>query len=65
MALATTSRHAVWYLNPFIQLRYTIPILIIADNTSCINVAVNPIYNSRTKQIDIAIHLIREHRIRK
>ena len=30
MALATTSRQAVWYLNAFTQLGYTIPIMIMA-----------------------------------
>ena len=57
MALATTSRQAVWYLNAFTQLSYTIPIMIIADNTSSINVAEKPIYNPRTKHIDVAYHV--------
>ena len=59
MALATTSRQAVWYLNAFTQLGYTIPITIMADNTSSINVAENPINNPRTKHIDVAYHFIR------
>ena len=36
-----------------------------ADNTSTINVAENPIHNSRTKHIDVAYHFTREHLIRK
>ena len=45
MALATTSCQAVWYLNAFMQLAYTILMTIMADNTSSINVAENPINN--------------------
>ena len=45
MALATRSRHAVWYLNAFRQLGYTILITIMADTTSSIDVAENPIHN--------------------
>ena len=65
MALATISRQAVWYFNAFRQLGYNIPITIMADNTSCINVAENPINNPRTKHIDVAYHFTREHLIRK
>ena len=65
MALATTSRQVVWYLNAFTQLGYTIPIMIMADYTSGINVAENSINNPRTKHIDVAYHFIREHLIRK
>ena len=65
MALATTSRQAVLYLNAFTQLGYTIPITIMADNTSRINVAENPINNPRTKHIDLAYHFTSEHLIRK
>ena len=65
MALATTSRQAVWYLNAFTQVGYTIPITIMADNTFRINVAENPINNPRRKHIDAAYHFTREHLIRK
>ena len=65
MALATTSRNAVWYLNAFTQLGYTIPITIMADNTSSIHVAENPINNPGTKHIDVAYHLTREQLICK
>ena len=65
MALATTSRQPVWYLNAFTQLAYTIPITIMADNTSSINVAENPITHPQNKQIHVAYHLTREHLIRK
>ena len=65
MALATTSRQAVWYLHAFTQLAYTIRITIMADNSSSINVGENPINNPRTKHIDVAYHLTREHLIRK
>ena len=65
MALATTSREVVWYCNTFTQVGYTIPITIMADNTTCINVAENPIYNPPTNHIDVAYHFRREHFIRK
>ena len=65
LALATTSRQAVWYLNAFTQLGYNIPITIMADNASSINVAENLINNPRTKHIDVAYHFTREHLIRK
>ena len=65
MALATTSRQAVWYLNAFTRLCHTIPITIMADNTSCINVAKNAINHPRPKCIDVAHHFTREHLIRK
>ena len=65
MAVATTSRQGVWYLNAFIQLCYTIHITIMADNRSSINVAENPINNPETKHIDVAYHLSRQHLIRK
>ena len=65
MALTTTFRQAVWYLNTFNQLGYTIPRTMIAGNTSSINVAENPINNPRTKHIDVAYHFTREHLMRK
>ena len=65
VALATTSRQAVWYLNAFTQLGYTITITIMADNTSSIYVAENPIHNPRTKHIDVGYHFTREHLICK
>ena len=65
MALAPTSRQAVWYLNAFTQLGYTTRITIMAANTSRIKVAENPIHNPRTKHIDVAYHFRREHLIRK
>ena len=61
MALATTSRQAVWYLNAFTQLGYTIPITIMEDNTFSINVAEHPINNPGLKHIDVAYHFIREY----
>ena len=61
MALATTSGQGVWNLNACTQLSYTIPIIIMAHNTSRMNVAENPIHNFQTKHIDIAYHFTREH----
>ena len=65
MALATTSRQALWYINAFTQLGYYIPITIMADHTPGINIAQNPIHNSRTKHLDVAYHFTREHLIRQ
>ena len=65
MALATTSCHGVWYLYAFTQLGYSIPITIMAHNTSSINVAENQINNLRTKYIDVAYHFTGEQLIRK
>ena len=65
MALTTTFRQAVWYLNTFKQLGYTIPRTMIAGNTSSINVAENPINNPPTQHIDVAYHFTREHLMRK
>ena len=65
MALATASHHAVWYHNACTQLGYTMPITIMADNASRINVAENRINNPRTNQIDVVYHLIRARHIRK
>ena len=65
VALATTSSPAIWYLNSFTQLGYSIPITIMVDDTSRINVAENPLNNSRTKYRDVAYHFTREHLIGK
>ena len=65
MALATIFRQAVWYLNTFTQLGYNIPITMMVDNTSSINVAEHSINYPRTKHIDVAYHFTREHLIRK
>ena len=65
MALATISGQAVWYLNAFTQLGYPIPITIIADISSSINIAENPINNPRTTYIDVTYHCTSKHLIRK
>ena len=65
MALATTCRQAVWYLYGFTQLSYSIPMMIMAANTSSSSVAENPINNPGMKHIDDSYLFIREHRIRK
>jgi len=65
MALATTARQALWYINGLSQLSFTIPVELKADNTSSINIAENPINNPKTKHIDVSYHFTREHLIRK
>jgi len=65
MALATTARQALWYINGLSQLSFTIPVELKADNTSSINVAENPINNPKTKPIDISYYFTREHLICK
>jgi len=56
MALATTGRQALWYINSLSQLGLTIPVELKADNTLSISVAENPINNPRTKHIDVSYH---------
>jgi len=65
MALATTARQALWYINGLLQLGFTIPVELKADNTSIINVTENPINNPKTKHIYVSYHFNREHLIRK
>jgi len=65
MALATTTRQALWYINGLLQLDFTIPIELKADNTSSINVSENPINNPKTKHIDVSYHFTWEHLLRK
>ena len=65
MALATISGQAVWCLNTFTQLGYTVPMTIMEHNTSNINVAENAINNPEPKNIDVASHFSRENSIRK
>jgi len=64
IALATTARQALWYINGLSQLGFTIPVELKANNTSSINVAENPINNPKTKYIDVSYHFTREHLIR-
>ena len=63
MALTTTFHPAVWYLDAFTQVASTIHITIIADNTSSINVADNPINYPRSEHIDVGYHFTRDHLI--
>jgi len=65
MALATTARQALCYINGLSQLGFTIPVELKADNTSSINLAKNPINNPKTKHIDVSYHFTREHLIHK
>ena len=61
MALATPSRQVVWYLNACTQLGYAITMMIISDDTSCINVTENSINNLRTQDIDVAYHFTNQN----
>jgi len=65
MALATTARQALWYINRLSQLSFTIAVELKANNTSSIDVAENLINNPKTTHIDISFHFPREHLIRK
>jgi len=65
MALATTARQALWYINGLSQLGFTNPVELKADNTSTINLAENPINNPKTKHINVSYHFTREHLICK
>jgi len=65
MALATTGRQALWYINGLSQLSFTIPVELKANNTSSSNVAKNPINHPKTKYIDISYHFTKEQLILK
>ena len=65
MALATTAWQAPWYINGLLQLGFTIPVELKADNPSSINVAENPINNPKTKHINVSYYFTKEHLIRK
>ena len=56
MALATTSRQASWHLHAYTELHYAITTMIMANNPSRINVAVNSMNNPWTEHIDVAYH---------
>ena len=43
-----------------IEVRQLKPTVILEDNKSCINLSENPVYQYRTKQIDIRHHQLRE-----
>ena len=65
MALSTTARQALWYINALSQLGHPLPVHLHADNTSSINVAETLVNNPRTKHIDVAYHFSREQLLRK
>ena len=65
MALATTARQALCYINGLSQLTFTILVELKANNISSINVTENPINNPKTKHINISYHFTREHLIHK
>ena len=64
MAIATTLRQAVWYLNAFTQLSDIILIMRMADSICSINIAEYPINNSRTKHLNVAYHFTTQYLIR-
>jgi len=65
MALATSARQALWYINGLSQLGFTIPVKLKADNTSSINISKNLINNLKTKHIDVSSYFTREYLICK
>jgi hypothetical protein len=60
MALSLTVRQAIWYIQGCKQLRITIPVSLLCDNQSTINLTENPILSQRTKHIDVHYHFTRE-----
>jgi len=64
MALSITARQALWYLNAFTHLGYSIPVHLRVDNTSSIYFAETLVNNARTKHIDVAYHFTREQLLR-
>ena len=65
MALTTTARQALQYINGLSQLAFTIPVELKADNISSINIADNPINNPKTKHTDVSYYFTRKHLICK
>lgn len=61
-ALAEASSEAVWFrmLMNELHIRQLKPTAILEDNESAINLAINPIFQTRTKQIEIRHHVIRD-----
>jgi hypothetical protein len=60
MALSLAARQAIWYKHSFEQFKIKIPIRLLCDNQSAIQLAQNPVLHQRSKHIDIHYHFIRE-----
>jgi hypothetical protein len=62
IAAATYCTQVLWMIQTLadLEVNYTAPILIHCDNTSAISVSKNPIFHSKTKNIPIKYHFLRE-----
>jgi hypothetical protein len=67
IAAATCCTHVFWLKQTLtdIQVEYDEPIPIYCDNTSAINISKNPVMHSKTKQIPIKYHFLREQAVEK
>ena len=63
IALAEATKESLWMHRLLSEMREesVIPVVINMDNTSAIRLANNPEFHQRSKHIDVAYHLAREH----
>ena len=61
-ALASVTCEIIWVLNILscLNVKELIPVSIFCDNSSAIQIAINPVFHEKTKHIEIDIHFIRE-----
>jgi hypothetical protein len=62
IAAATCYTQVFWMIQTlaYVEVKYTASILIHCDNTSAISVSKNPVFHSKTKNIHIKYHFLRE-----
>ena len=63
IALSLTAREAIWYRHVYEETGKSFgkePVKLYCDNLGSTKMAKNPIYRSKTKHIDIAVHHIRD-----
>lgn len=61
-SMASATAKVVWLVGLFAELNWklTLPVKLFCDSKAAIQIAANPIYNERTKHIEIDCHFIRE-----
>jgi hypothetical protein len=62
IAVSTCCTQLLWMIQTLadLEVKYTAPIPIHCDNTSAISVSKNPVFHSKTKNIPIRYHFLRE-----
>ncbi|XP_071700603.1 uncharacterized mitochondrial protein AtMg00810-like [Rutidosis leptorrhynchoides] len=61
-AMATVSCEVIWIKNLLLDLniKVPLPVQIICDNSSVIQISANPVFHEKTKHFDIDLHYLRE-----